>query len=310
MIEKKPLIVIAGPTAVGKTETSVLLAEKIGGEIVSADSMQVYRYLNIGSAKITEAEKHGVPHHLIDVLDPREEYNVTLFQQMAKEAMEGIYARGHVPVIAGGTGFYIQAVLYDIDFTENDPDRSYRHELEAAAAAGGREELFIKLTAVDPEAAEAIGPYNTKRIIRALEFFEQTGQKISEHNKAERAKESPYDFEYYVLTREREKLYERIDRRVDLMMEAGLEDEVRFLKNYGCTRDMTSMQGLGYKQLLSYLDGEYTLNEAVEHIKTETRHFAKRQMTWFRRERNVRFIDMEKENLIDVFENGHLGCRL
>ena len=308
--EKRPLIIIAGPTAVGKTESSLKLAEAVNGEIVSADSMQVYRYMDIGSAKIRKEEMRGIPHHLIDVLDPREPYNVTLFQQMAYDAMEGIYQRGHVPVLTGGTGFYIQAVLYAIDFTENDGDDSYRKELERKAASEGGNVLYEQLQKEDPEAAEAIGPFNTKRIIRALEFKKQTGMKISEHNEKERGKESPFDFEYYVLTREREELYSRIEQRVDLMMEQGLLDEVRFLKEYGCRREMTSMQGLGYKQLMAYLDGECTLPEAVERIKIETRHFAKRQLTWFRHERQVTEVDLGKEDLYSVFRDGHLGCSL
>lgn len=303
-MNKRKLIIIAGPTAVGKSKAAVALSKAIGGEVISADSMQVYRRMDIGSAKVTPEETEGVPHHLIDILEPQEDFNVNRFQALAKEAVEGIYARGHVPVIAGGTGFYIQSVLYDIDFTENGDDRSYREELEALAAREGPGKLSEMLRAVDPEAADSIHENNVKRMIRALEFYHETGEKISVHNETERRKESPFDFRYYVLTMDRARLYERIDRRVDLMMEAGLLDEVRSLQAEGCREGMTSMQGLGYKQLLEYLNGNGTLEEAVERIKQETRHFAKRQLTWFKRERDIIYIDVEKEDVQTVLRNG------
>ncbi|MBO7363886.1 MAG: tRNA (adenosine(37)-N6)-dimethylallyltransferase MiaA [Lachnospiraceae bacterium] len=304
---KRPIVIIAGPTAVGKTSTSVAFAKDAGGEVVSCDSMQVYRRMDIGSAKVTRAEMQGVPHHLIDILEPTEPFDVTVFQEKAKEAIEGIYARGHLPVLAGGTGFYIQSVLYDIDFTENGEDRAYRASLQDFADEFGAAALKERLRAVDPAAAEAIPTNNVKRVIRALEYFEQTGERISDHNARERQKESPFDYRYYVLTMDRGKLYERIGARVDRMMEEGFLDEVRRLKEEGCTAGMTSMQGLGYKQLLSYLNGSGTLSEAVEKIKAETRHFAKRQLTWFRRERGVVYIDVEKENVQDILRSGTFG---
>lgn len=288
---KKPLIILTGPTAVGKTAASIGLAKAVNGEIISADSMQVYRTMDIGSAKITPEEMDGVPHHLVDVLEPEEEFNVVRFQQMAKNVMEGIYKRGRTPVIVGGTGFYIQAVLYDIDFTENDGNPAYRRELEHTAADKGPEYLHQQLEKIDPRSAEEIHAHNVKKVIRALEFYHQTGQKISEHNARERERSSPYDSAYFVLTDDRAALYDRIDRRVDLMMEQGLLDEVRRLKERGVKRESTAMQGLGYKELLAYLDGEYPLEEAVRIIKRDTRHFAKRQLTWFRRERDVIWID-------------------
>ncbi len=288
---KRPLIILAGPTAVGKTAASIRLAKAIGAEIISADSMQVYRHMDIGSAKIRLEEMEGVPHYLIDVLEPEEEFNVVRFQQMAKAAAEEIYAKGKIPLVAGGTGFYIQALLYDIDFTENDGDTSYRRSLEKTAEEKGGEYLHAMLREADPKAAEEIHPHNIKRMIRALEFHHQTGGKISEHNEAEREKSSPYDFAYFVLTDERSRLYERIDRRVDKMMEEGLLEEVRYLKERGVKRESTAMQGLGYKELYAYLDGECTLEEAVRIIKRDTRHFAKRQLTWFKRERDVIWAD-------------------
>lgn len=286
--KKKPMIILTGPTAVGKTDLSIQLAKAINGEIISADSMQVYRHMDIGSAKVTPEEMDGVPHHLIDVLEPEEEFNVVVFQKLAKEALTGIYERGHIPIIVGGTGFYIQALLYDIDFTENDGDTAIRRELEKLAQTQGAGCLHQMLQEIDPESAAAIHQNNVKRVIRAIEFYRQTGKKISLHNEQEREKQSPYQFLYYVLDTDRKTLYERIDRRVDLMMEHGLVDEVKHLADMGCTRDMVSMQGLGYKEILDYLSEEISLEEAVYILKRDTRHFAKRQITWFKRERDVR----------------------
>ncbi len=290
---KKPIIILAGPTAVGKTDLSIALAKQINGAVISADSMQVYRYMDIGSAKVMPEEMQGVKHYLIDCLDPAEEFHVVRFQQMAKAALEEIYANGQIPIVAGGTGFYIQALLYDIDFTNQDSDESYRRKLEDFAKENGAEALHAKLREVDPASAEAIHANNIKRVVRALEFYHQTGQKISEHNETERHRESPYEFAYFVLTDERAHLYERIDRRVDLMMEHGLLEEVKRLKEMGYHRDMVSMQGLGYKELLDALDGKMSVDEAVYIIKRETRHFAKRQLTWFKRERDVIWFDKQ-----------------
>lgn len=292
--KKKPMIILTGPTAVGKTDLSIQLAKAINGEIISADSMQVYRHMDIGSAKVTPEEMDGVPHRLIDVLEPEEEFNVVVFQKLAKEALTGIYERGHIPIIVGGTGFYIQALLYDIDFTENDGDTAIRRELEKLAQTQGAGCLHQMLQEIDPESAAAIHQNNVKRVIRAIEFYRQTGKKISLHNEQEREKQSPYQFLYYVLDTDRKTLYERIDRRVDLMMEHGLVDEVKHLADMGCTRDMVSMQGLGYKEILDYLSGEIPLEEAVYILKRDTRHFAKRQITWFKRERDVRWLELEQ----------------
>ncbi len=287
----KPLIVLTGPTAVGKTALSVELAKMAGGEILSADSMQVYRGMDIGSAKIRPEETQGVPHHLIDVLDPDQEFNVVVFQKLCRQAMEGIYERGHIPILTGGTGFYIQAVLRDIDFTENEEDTGYRRRLEQLAADRGPEALHQMLAEVDPAAAGAIHAHNVKRMIRALEFHHLTGEKISEHNTREAGRQSPYRYCYFVLNDDRKKLYRRIEERVDQMLQAGLVEEVRRLMARGCRRDMVSMQGLGYKEILDYLAGDITLEEAVFRIKRDTRHFAKRQLTWFRREKDVIWIN-------------------
>lgn len=297
--EKKPLIILTGPTAVGKTKASIGLAKAIGGEIISADSMQVYRHMDIGSAKITKEEMADVPHYLIDVLEPEEEFHVVRFQQMAKAAMADIYSRGKIPIIVGGTGFYIQALLYDIDFTENEGDSVYREKLEVLAKEKGAAYLHGQLAMVDPKSAEEIHANNIKRVIRALEFYHQTGQKISEHNERERQKESPYQFCYFVLNDRRECLYERIDQRVDQMIRNGLVQEVQTLKERGCTKQMVSMQGLGYKEIFSYLEGDCSLEEAVYIIKRDTRHFAKRQLTWFKRERDVIWVQKDELNYDD-----------
>lgn len=290
---------MTGPTAVGKTKASIGLAKAIGGEIISADSMQVYRHMDIGSAKITKEEMADVPHYLIDVLEPEEEFHVVRFQQMAKAAMTDIYSRGKIPIIVGGTGFYIQALLYDIDFTENEGDSVYREKLEALAKEKGAAYLHGQLAMVDPKSAEEIHANNIKRVIRALEFYHQTGQKISEHNERERQKESPYQFCYFVLNDRRECLYERIDQRVDQMIRNGLVQEVQTLKERGCTKQMVSMQGLGYKEIFSYLEGDCSLEEAVYIIKRDTRHFAKRQLTWFKRERDVIWVQKDELNYDD-----------
>ena len=293
---KRPLIILTGPTAVGKTKASIGLAKALNGEIISADSMQVYKYMDIGSAKIRPEEMQGVKHYLIDELEPDEEFHVVRFQQMAKEAMDEIYEKGKIPIVVGGTGFYIQALLYDIDFTESNEDSAYRQELEQLANEKGAEHLHDMLRKVDPVSADTIHANNVKRVIRALEFYQQTGEKISEHNEQERAKKSPYDFCYFVLNDDRDNLYERINLRIDQMLGEGLVEEVQSLKDKGYTRDMVSMQGLGYKEILDYLNGEYTLEEAIYILKRDTRHFAKRQLTWFRRERDVIWIDKQSYN--------------
>ncbi len=291
---KKPLIVLTGPTAVGKTELSIELAKKINGSIISADSMQVYRHMDIGSAKIRSEEMQGIPHYLINTFEPDEEFHVVKFQEYAKKYMDEIYTQGKIPIIAGGTGFYIQALLYDIDFTEEEEDTCYRQKLEQFAKEHGAHALHEKLKEVDEKAANEIHENNIKRVIRALEFHHLSGKKISAHNEKERQKESPYSFAYFVLNDERDRLYRRINQRVDIMMEQGLVEEVKKLKNMGYHKKMVSMQGLGYKEILEYLEGECSLEEAVYRIKRDTRHFAKRQLTWFRRERAVVWVNKQE----------------
>ena len=290
-MNEKNMVILTGPTAVGKSALSIALAKALDTGIISADSMQVYKHMDIGSAKITPEEMQGVPHALIDVYEPDEPFHVVQFQHDAKAAMEQLWDKGQLPLIVGGTGFYIQALLYDVDFSEEDADLKLRQKYAQLAQSEGAEALHAQLAQVDPQAAGQIHANNIKRVIRALEFYEKTGTPISAHNAAERAKQSPYGFAYFVLTDRREDLYERIDARVDAMMEQGLLDEVKKLRDMGYTRDLVSMQGLGYKELLAYLDGECSLDEAVYMIKRDTRHFAKRQLTWFRRERDVIWVD-------------------
>ncbi len=294
MEEAIPLIILTGPTAVGKTELSIRLAKQVNGAIISVDSMQVYKYMDIGSAKISKEQMQGVTHYLIDEFLPDEEFNVVRFQQYAKKYIQEIRQNGQIPILAGGTGFYIQAVLYDIDFSAQKADSAYRRELEELAKNKGAEYLHELLTQVDPASAKAIHANNKKRVIRALEFFRLTGTRISEHNKKEHQKQTPYRAAYFVLNDTREHLYARIDRRTDEMIAQGLVEEVRRLKEMGYTKDLVSMQGLGYKELFPYFDNACTLEEAVSIIKRDTRHFAKRQLTWFRREKDVIWVNKDK----------------
>ena len=292
--EKTPLLIVAGPTATGKSDSAVELALRMNGEVITADSMQVYRGMDIGSAKVTREEMRGVPHHLIDCADPDENWNVVRFQTEARKAVQDITSRGRLPILCGGTGFYIQALLYDIDFTQMEENTPLREKLSAMAAEQGPEAVHALLAQRDPASAAAIHPNNIKRVIRALEFMEESGSSIASHNMQQRERESFYRSVFFVLTMDRARLYERIDRRVDLMMERGLVDEVRGLWKMGIRRDSTSMQGIGYKQIYGYLEGEYDLEEAVRLVKRDTRHFAKRQLTWFRREKDVIWIDLDR----------------
>lgn len=300
---KQPLVIIAGPTAVGKTSLSIKLAKEINGAVISADSMQVYRGMDIGSAKVKVEEMDGVKHYLIDVLDPKDEFNIVVFQKMAKDALAEIYANGQIPIIAGGTGFYIQSILYDIEFSNEIEDTSFRKEMELFLEENGPSALHEKLKEIDPISYESIHENNTKRVIRALEFYEHNHYPISEHNAKEREKQSPYQYAFFVLIDDREALYERINLRVDQMVDEGLVEEVTRLQNQGCTKSMISMQGLGYKEILDYLDGNKSLSDAIEEVKLETRHFAKRQLTWFRREKEVLWLDRSKyKNDKEMFE--------
>ena len=287
---KRPLIILTGPTAVGKTSASIGLAKSLGCEIISADSMQVYKYMDIGSAKIMPDEMQGVPHYLVDELLPGDEFSVVRFQQMAKAAMEKIYANGHIPLVVGGTGFYIQALLYDIDFEDTCEDTAYRTQLEDKTKELGNEWLLEQVRSVDPASAEAIHANNTKRLIRALEYFKLTGRPISEHNEKQRQKESPYNFCYFVLNRDRAELYRRIDLRVDQMMEQDLLNEAKRVWEHRDTYK-TAAQAIGYKEFFPYFAGESALAPCVEKLKQASRNYAKRQLTWFRHMEDICWLD-------------------
>lgn len=289
---KKPLIVIGGPTACGKTGLSICIAKEIGGEVISADSMQIYRGMDIGTAKVTPKEAEGIPHYLIDELNPDEEYHVMLFQKKAKAYMEKIWAKGKIPILVGGTGFYINALLYDTDFTETDNDTAFREECYRIAKEEGAEVLYARLQKIDPVYAENIHANNVKRVTRALEYHYLTGQKFSEHNAEQRKKESPYNAAVLLLTMERERLYARIEERIDAMLAQGLLCEVQGLLEKGYAPNLVSMQGIGYKEIVPYLQGKCSLEDAVTELKTNTRHFAKRQMTWFQHQIDGLWLDM------------------
>lgn len=305
---KKPLIILTGPTAVGKTELSVKLAKALQGEIISADSIQVYKYMDIGSAKVTKEEMEGVKHYLIDELMPDEEFNIFYFKEKAKEYVNEIYKNNHIPIVAGGTGFYIQSLLYDIEFKNEESDDQIRNELYQLYEKQGAAYIHNILKEIDPESATAIHENNVKRVIRAIEYYRLNGEKISTHNEREKQKNSPYNFKYYCLNMDRKLLYERINKRVDIMVKNGLVEEVKSLLNMGYSKNLVSMQGIGYKEIVLYLEGNITLEEAVEMIKQETRRFAKRQLTWFRREKEVTFInyedfDFDKEKVLEFMIN-------
>lgn len=296
---KPGLIVIAGPTGVGKTEISIRLAKLLDGEIVSCDSMQVYRLMDIGSAKATYEEMQGIPHHMVDIIDPETPFTVSLYKAMAEKAIDDIIARGKVPIMAGGTGLYIDSVITDMSFAEGSGDPQFRSTMEELAARGGKEEVYRLLVEVDPKAAERIHPNNLKRVIRALEVHHMTGRKFSSF--ADEGILNPkYEIRYYYLNRKREDLYEAIDKRVLKMLSDGLLEEVRMLKERGLTREHQSMQGIGYKEVLDYLDGKKTYEEMVEEIQRHSRNYAKRQLTWFRRKSIAVEIDRDEMSTDEI----------
>ena len=288
---KNKLIILAGPTASGKTSVSIDLAKRLGGEIISADSMQVYKYMDVGTAKISVEEMQGVKHHLIDVLDPKEDFNIVKFQNMVKCSIEEIVKNGHIPILVGGTGFYIQSIIYDIDFNNEDDNSSVRKKLEEEYDTFGADFMYEKLKKIDSVSAQTIHKNNKKRIIRAIEYFLINNEPISSHNEVQREKKSPYDYRFFVLNPPRDILYGRINKRVDIMVENGLVDEVKKLREMGLSTANISMQGIGYKEIIEYLDGEVSLETAIENIKQNTRHMAKRQVTWFKREKGVIYVD-------------------
>lgn len=299
---KQPLVVIAGPTACGKTGVSIALAKQKNGEIISGDSMQVYRGMNIGTAKATPEEMAGIPHHMIDVADPDEAFSVARFQAEAKAALREIAGRGKLPILVGGTGFYINALIKDNNFTETETDTSLRIALYAEAAENGPLALHARLREIDPDAAAAIHPNNVKRVARAIEYHALTGERISVHNAREAAKESPYDVAFIILTMERSVLYRRIETRVDQMLAQGLAEEVRGLLAAGYGPDLVSMRGLGYKELVPYVQGECTLEEAATELKKATRRFAKRQLTWFHGQAQGLWLDVTNLSQAEILK--------
>ena len=293
---KKPLIVIAGPTACGKTGLSIKLAKLINGEIISGDSMQVYKYMDIGTAKATKEEMNGIKHYMIDEFYPDEEFNVTIFQKKSKEYMEKIYSENKIPILCGGTGFYINALVNDNDFTETENDYTFRNSLYKFAEDNGAEALHKRLEDIDPESAKNIHPNNIKRVARAIEFFELTKTPISKHNENEKQKTSPYNTAFIILNMDRAKLYDRIEKRIDIMVENGLIEEVKKLLDMGYSEDLVSMQGIGYKEIVPYIKGECSLDYAISELKKATRHFAKRQITWFKRQTEGLWVDLSVQS--------------
>ncbi|MFO7295180.1 MAG: tRNA (adenosine(37)-N6)-dimethylallyltransferase MiaA [Caldicoprobacter sp.] len=293
-MEKRPLVVIVGPTAVGKTKLSIELAKVLNGEIVSADSMQIYRYMDIGTAKPTVEERQGIPHHMIDIIDPGQEFSVAEYQRLATQAIDDIYRRGKLPIVVGGTGLYIKSLLYPMNFTDASYDPEFRKELQRQAEIMGKEYLHRKLQAVDPKTAARLHPNDVRRVIRALEVYHLTGKPMSEYDQGLEKMEYKYNVAMIGLTMDRAKLYQRINQRVDEMMKKGLLDEVKGMLDRGYTRDMISMQGLGYKELMEYLEGRVSLEEAIDILKRETRRYAKRQLTWFRAQKDIVWVDVDQ----------------
>ena len=306
---KKKILVIGGPTAVGKTELSIELAKRLNGEIISADSMQIYKYMDIGSAKVSKEEMNGVVHHLIDMVDPSENFSVADYKEQGEKAIKEVISRGKLPIIVGGTGLYINSLTCNMNFTEAEKDEEYRKDLDKLANEHGNNYIHEMLKDIDPISYKEIHANNRKRVIRALEVYKLTGKPFSSYNAGEDFYKSEYDVHYYVLTMDREKLYERINLRVDIMMEKGLLEECIKLKEMGYTSSMQSMQGIGYKEILYYLEGDVKLQEAINMIKQGSRNYAKRQLTWFRRDPRVTFLDKDKLSDVEILEKviGDIG---
>lgn len=299
---KKKVLVIAGPTAVGKTDLSIKLAKELNGEIISTDSMQIYKYMDIGSAKITKEEMCGVPHHMIDVVDPSTPFSVADYKEMAQKCIDDIISRGKLPILTGGTGLYINALTCNMNFTEAENDLKYRSELEELAENHGNEYIHNMLKDIDPISYKEIHYNNRKRVIRALEVYKLTKKPFSSFNAGEEFYNGPYDVSYYVLNMDREKLYNRINLRVDMMMDKGLLEECIKLKEMGYNSSVQSMQGIGYKEIFYYLENKISLNEAVEMIKQGSRNYAKRQLTWFRRDPRAIILDKDIFSEDEIFK--------
>ena len=301
-MKKQPLIVVAGPTASGKTRLAIDIAKAVGGEIVSADSMQIYKYMDIGSAKPTAEEQSEVVHHLIDFLNPDAEFSVADYTEAAHSVISDIAARGKAPVMCGGTGLYINSVVNDVTFGETETDYKMRAELQKYADEHGNEALLEILAKIDPVSANRHHPNNVRRVIRAIEFYRLTGQTISEHQDLTKQTDGRYSPVMFCIDWDRQILYERINRRVDMMLREGLVDEVRRLVDMGYTKALNSMKAIGYKELIDYFNGECTYDEAVELIKKSSRRYAKRQLTWFRRDERIHWRRAEDNPLNHAIE--------
>ncbi|MGN0163837.1 MAG: tRNA (adenosine(37)-N6)-dimethylallyltransferase MiaA [Candidatus Ornithomonoglobus sp.] len=304
-MKKIPLVVVAGPTASGKTRLAIDIAKRFDGEIISADSMQIYKYMNIGTAKPTAEERAECTHHLVDFVEPNAEFSVADYTELAHKVIADITARGKLAVMCGGTGLYINSVVNDITFGKQDTNYEMREELKALAEREGSEKLLEILAVFDPVSAERLHPNNLRRIIRAIEFYRTTGVPISEHQEMTRQTESRYEPVMFCIDHDRAVLYDRINRRVDMMLDEGLLDEVKRIMDMGYTKDMNSMKGIGYKEIMDYFNGECTLEEAVENVKQGSRRYAKRQLTWFRRDKRIIFLDPETaaETAIDIISD-------
>ncbi len=314
---KKPVVVIVGPTASGKTKLSIEIAKLMDGEIVSADSMQIYRYMDIGTAKPTIDERQNIPHHMMDILDPAEQFSVAEYQKMAVDIISDIHKRQKLPIIVGGTGLYIKSLLYPMNFTDAYQDLEYRKQLQETANIKGRDYLYQQLKMVDPSTASRLHPNDVRRVIRALEVYHITGKPMSHYSQNLKNMDFRYNTAMIGLVMDRVKLYERINKRVDIMIENGLLNEVKNLLDKGYSRDMISMQGLGYKEIIDYYQGNLSLEEAIHIIKRETRRYAKRQLTWFRAQKGIKWINIDEysseEDLVKHAANyikQKLGCNL
>lgn len=290
---KNKLIILSGPTAVGKTSLSLELAKHLNGEIISCDSMQIYKFMDIGSAKISKEDMGGVPHHMVDIIHPKESFTVADFKHEASLIIEDIYSRGKVPILVGGTGLYIDSIICNLSFTDGYKDSNYREYLENLSKEKGKEFLHHMLEEVDPVSATNIHYNNVKRVIRALEVYHITGKPFSTYNIGPSKYHVPYDVYYYVITMDRQKLYDNINKRVDYMVAQGLLDEVKFLHSIGLNENMQSMKGIGYKEMLWYLEGKISLEKAIDMIKQGSRNYAKRQLTWFRKDNRVVYLDKD-----------------
>lgn len=305
----KDLVIIVGPTAVGKTDSSIQIAKRLNGEIISADSMQIYRQMDIGTAKIREDEMDGVRHHMIDIVDPCDEFSVSDFQERAYRCIEDISSRGKLPIVVGGTGLYINSLVYKLDFSETHSDQSIRDIFYRYAEVYGNEYIHDRLRVVDPETAKKLSINDTKRIVRALEVYQLTGSPMSEYNKNFREENDNFNLAFMGLTMDRQILYDRINTRVDKMIEEGLIDEVKNLLDNGYTSNCTSMKAIGYKEVIDYIEGELSYEDMISILKRNSRRFAKRQLTWFRRDRRIEWFYKDQYNQNELIDSMYNYCK-